>query len=944
MHNIMEARLNLSSLKDKITAKLTNNSIKQKKANELKSNNKKSREKAEIEDPEDELLRREALSLGANAEDLDLLKNLNDSDSEQEFGDVLEKDETLNEELNNFIKEIGLESKVDIVEDIPELVDDAFSEDSDASAKDVEEDSETEQLEQNIDSDSDSNVDKIADTDKITNFSAVDNSKLKVPGRLDWYNNSLPPFTGEKLDKFAIDRLYEKASQIINTENQTYLEEFAANNSQKKFLSQILKDGTLNDKISALTLLIQESPLHNIKAMDTLLNFCEKKSRTAALQAINAYKDLLVNGLLPDRKLLAFSKRPLSKSLSDIHLASFYFEDYLKKSYFKFIQVLEHLLHDPIVHVKMNVVGDIFDLLKAKPEQEANLLNLGVNKLGDVENKVAGKTSFQLLQLQQAHPAMKATVVNIVVDVVLRPNVEHHAQYYGVLTLNQTILTRNDVELANNLVTCYFSLFQKILIVNNALILDVQDNVVGKTQMGRKNNRKNFKKGKYGGKSVKQPVRSEAEVIEEKNSKLFSAVLTGLNRAFPFADLANDVYETHLDTLFRITHSSNFNTSVQALMLIHHIITKQKLSTDRFFRTLYESLLDPRLLNSSKQGIYLNLLFKALKSDTTIPRVLAFVKRILQVCNHWLTIGTISGMLFLLAELSKTIPEIRDLTIDINSRPDSDGIMVDTEYDSKKRDPKYANAEKSSLWEINQFLNHYHPTVSIYAQSLLSGDPQTKPDLGLFTLSHFLDRFVYRNSKDKPASKGTSIMQPLGGAHTGALLVKATNLSHQGAVNTEDWLAKRAEDIKPDEQFFHQYFTTKASKIKGKKTETSGNIGNVDDSANSDISDDDVWDALVKSKPEVEADSDDSIGFDEDDFADDFEDDFEDDIVDSDISSSDEPIFDEEVGDEYKSDDLEFRKRKNENSESASKKRKFQDLPVFAAVDEYSQYLSSDED
>ena len=110
------------------------------------------------------------------------------------------------------------------------------------------------------------------------------------------------------------------------------MEEFASNTSQKKFLSQILSDGTLNDKISALTLLIQEAPLHNLKALDTLLAYCDKKSRTAALQSIVALKDLFVNSLLPDRKLFAFDKQPLRKDDSDIQLAIYYFfEDHLKK-------------------------------------------------------------------------------------------------------------------------------------------------------------------------------------------------------------------------------------------------------------------------------------------------------------------------------------------------------------------------------------------------------------------------------------------------------------------------------------------------------------------------------------------------------------------------------------------------------------------------------------
>ena len=64
----------------------------------------------------------------------------------------------------------------------------------------------------------------------------------------------------------------------------------------------------LEDKISALTLMVQESPLHSVKPFENLLGQAKKKSRNLALMALAAMKDLLGQGvLLPkDRKLKAF--------------------------------------------------------------------------------------------------------------------------------------------------------------------------------------------------------------------------------------------------------------------------------------------------------------------------------------------------------------------------------------------------------------------------------------------------------------------------------------------------------------------------------------------------------------------------------------------------------------------------------------------------------------
>lgn len=1016
-----EPKLSLSNLKDKISSKLALGSGKKEKAKSASKQKKNHDKKAAKEKPLksskkadsapspktsksesiDDVLRREALALGASEEDLKLVSGVEDELSEAEFGDSTTEKE-LTSDISKFMKGLGFLGKVDVVSDdeVAEANEQQEEEEIEEE-EEVEEEVEEEEVEEEVEEEEQkeevqvqiSSIKKAPVSDKVTNLNSVDSGKLKIENRIDWYNIETETLENpEKMDRFALERITDRAKAFVDNENKVYLEEFASNNSQRKFLSQILSDGTLNDKISALTLLVQEAPLHNLKAFDTLLSYCEKKSRTAALQAIDAMKDLFLNGLLPDRKLVSLFKQPLSKDASDEKVALAYFEDYLKKSYFKFIQVLEHLSHDPILHVRMNVVSHIFDLLKAKPEQEANLLRLGVNKLGDVEGKVAAKTSYQILQLEQAHPAMKKIITDAVTDMVLQKSNDYHAQYFTILTLNQTILTRKEPDLANALVKTYFSLFEKILYESDPALKDTnEDKVMGTNERGRKNNRKAFKKGKKGGKSVKVEEKSDEEIIEERSAKMFSALLTGLNRAFPFADLPSDIYMKHLDTLYKITHSTNFNTAVQALVLIQHIISLQDLDTERYYRTLYESLMDPRLVSSSKQGIYLNLLFKSLKNDIqNVPRVLAFVHRILQICAHWINVGAIAGMFYLLIELSKTFPQILELMEPEDARPDfnpdtdkkeSDVTVEKAEYDSRKRNPEFANADKTCLWEVSQFLNHYHPTVSIYAESLLEGKPQPKPDLGLFTLAHFLDRFVYKNVKQKASAKGSSIMQPLGGGHTGNLLVRATNVSSKEVpVNTVDWLSKKLTDVRPDEQFFHQYFSNNTRRVRNKKAQKEQKEDGGDDEQ---LDDEEVWDALVALKPDVEGSDDDEgfSDFDEADFSDMSEPEAEeneelDEADDEELEETEEigdlgddqldleedgqpDMFNTVDSDEYDSDEApkmlgesddeseqetKGKKRSGADASKKSKKQKLLSLPIFASADDYSQYLDSDDE
>lgn len=167
-------------------------------------------------------------------------------------------------------------------------------------------------------------------------------------------------------------------------------------------------------------------------------------------------------------------------------------------------------------------------------------------------------------------------------------------------------------------------------------------------------------------------------------------------------------------------------------MLIQQLAGSKNIAVERFYRTLYESLLDPRLIMSSKHAMYLNLLFRSLKSDLNIKRVKAFAKRLLQVITLHQP-PFVCGVLYLLRELETTYPGLAALITDPEELDDMDeevfkdvpeeepeedpetkpskndtihpdrvavmGPRPDT-YDGRKRDPEHSNADKSCLWEL----------------------------------------------------------------------------------------------------------------------------------------------------------------------------------------------------------------------------------------------------
>ena len=63
------------------------------------------------------------------------------------------------------------------------------------------------------------------------------------------------------------------------------------------------------------------------------------------------------------------------------------------------------------------------------------------------------------------------------------------------------------------------------------------------------------------------------------------------------------------------------------------------------------------MTTSSKQVMFLNLLYKAIKADQSVPRVKAFCKRLLQVISYQPS-HLVCGLLFLMSEVIKARPEI----------------------------------------------------------------------------------------------------------------------------------------------------------------------------------------------------------------------------------------------------------------------------------------------
>ena len=90
------------------------------------------------------------------------------------------------------------------------------------------------------------------------------------------------------------------------------------------------------------------------------------------------------------------------------------------------------------------------------------------------------------------------------------------------------------------------------------------------------------------------------------NQKILLGLLTGVNRAFPFAHLENnDSISQNIDQLYKLVHHGTFIVGLQSLSLLYQAFnTKEELS-DRFYNAVYRSGHFSELNNTATQSVIL---------------------------------------------------------------------------------------------------------------------------------------------------------------------------------------------------------------------------------------------------------------------------------------------------------------------------------------------------
>jgi ribosome biogenesis protein MAK21 len=362
-----------------------------------------------------------------------------------------------------------------------------------------------------------------------------------------WYEEYTKSESPSKHGKSEMDviNLKTEAKKCLDSESVAYhLKQSRSYNSEYSWLKTALSKGTIADKVAAGIVMVQNSPKHNLNHLTMLISQVKVAKHNQCSTIIESLKDLFLNDLLhPKFKLLKFEEQDLDtidnfdKPIQDDKidmtnqkvlsknkiLGIWYFEDQLKEIYERFITALSVIANDTVDLNREKAIAMMNELLIGNAEHEHKLLDLIINKIGDPSSKVASKAVFSLTKLLYEHSNMKLVVLHEVEKLLFRNNVSQRAQYFSICLLTQFLLTKEDSEVATTLINVYLAFFNACL-----------------------------KKG-------------------EPDTRMMAAILTGVNRAYPFANINSTKLDNHINSIFKVVHFGSFNVSLNALNLLFQV-------------------------------------------------------------------------------------------------------------------------------------------------------------------------------------------------------------------------------------------------------------------------------------------------------------------------------------------------------------------------------------
>ncbi|XP_052747869.1 CCAAT/enhancer-binding protein zeta [Galleria mellonella] len=533
--------------------------------------------------------------------------------------------------------------------------------------------------------------DKNADVKKSQGIAKNFAETLEYEEKKKWYHQmpEEPNVTTKTISTEQVEQLRKEANSALHGDTMAYeTKTNRSGSSDHQWAKTLLNKGAIGDRVAAATILIQDNPIYNLTALRNLINSVKPAKKKDGIIIIDALSELLVSELLiPNVKLRTFEQHPLghideltsgNKQAKRNILKLWYYEDQLKELYGTYVEALNKFAHDSVEANKEKAVSAMSYLLMHHPEREKMLLNNIVNKLGDPSQSVSSKVIYHLCQLLYNHPNMKAVVLAEIEKMLFRSNISPRAQYYGVCFLNQFFLGKDDSKIAENLIRIYFSFFKA-----------------------------SIKKG-------------------EIDSRLMSAILTGVKRAYPFAD-KDRLAETpeHINAIHKLVHLASLNIAIHSLALLFHISDASKGTSDRYYTALYRKLTNPNIFSTTHSALLFSLVYKSVRQDKNIDRVTAFIKRMLQLSSY-MNPAQACGMLFLISQVLKDGKKSAAASsmLQWTKKEVKEEVKTESELDTEQNDIEDENegVKEDSVTEVNDTIEEDEVKVEQKKVDLLHGD------------------------------------------------------------------------------------------------------------------------------------------------------------------------------------------------------------------------------
>uniref|UniRef100_A0A1I8IWX0 CBF domain-containing protein n=1 Tax=Macrostomum lignano TaxID=282301 RepID=A0A1I8IWX0_9PLAT len=464
-----------------------------------------------------------------------------------------------------------------------------------------------------------------------------------------------------------------------------------------RFAIRVLESGTQADRVGVMTGLVRDHPLESLAHLEALVAMVTPKAKRDALTVLDAVKSLFLEHLLPPgRRLVPLDRRPFTRLAPVLarkgrdaarHVrALWYFEERLGQLLQQFLDRLDGLLRDPVDAARLRAVAAVAELAVGHRDCRSRAMASLANKLGDPSRRVCGAALHRLRLLAAKQPEMKAALVDEIERLLFRGNADSAAargvnsgvartHRYAVCLLCQLPLTAADTNaggVAGRLAGIYLAFFKA------------------------------------------------AAKRQEVAGRLFAGLLTGLHRALPFCgpDKLAELSE-HARLLFGLVHLAGFNVGVQCLLVLFQLVQRDPSLSDRFYRALYQRLLD--IGPVAKRAMLMHLLYRSLSWDSRLPRVRAFVRRILQVATMQDSAFACASLL-LIGQLEGDRPGLVTDMLSGGAAPAPADATTGTpmaaaaaaSYDPLSRQPEFCGAEAEPLWELPHYLSHCHPSVRLF--------------------------------------------------------------------------------------------------------------------------------------------------------------------------------------------------------------------------------------